>query len=214
MGKKKGRILKPVKDHEEARQRCCAACGRGGAQEEVKPATEELIRKYAHSSYSVKVQSYPLGLCTLCKKHLYLCRSKGAPPREAWAAFKPEDISIARVPPGTQCQCPMCHTARFNPVGTEGKKGVVSKPVINPEGGKMECESQSPVRGRGRGSCRGVCGACGQVTGRGLRHPCSPGDARAALQGRTERGRSIMRKAEGRRKRNLTVMALWFNMSL
>ena len=62
------------------------------------------------------------------------------------------------------------------PISITGKKDVKNKPVINPDGGKMECETQPPVTGRGRSSSRGLCSICGQVAGRGLSHPCRPGD--------------------------------------
>ena len=68
------------------------------------------------------------------------------------------------------------------------------------------CESQSPVMGRGRGTCRGLCVVCGQVTGRGVRHPCKLDDIRAVRRKSVDRGRSVVKKAEGRRKRNLSVL--------
>ena len=87
------------------------------------PTLEELIKRFAHPSYSVEVLSFPVGLCKFCKKNLYQCKSKGAAPREEWAAFKLEEITIPRVGPGNNCQCAMCHTGRFNPNGFKGKKG-------------------------------------------------------------------------------------------
>ena len=73
--------MKP-KTHEESRLSCCVVCGRGDVKLRVTPVTEELIRKFAHPSYNMTVESYPAGLCNLCKKHLYLCKSKGASARE------------------------------------------------------------------------------------------------------------------------------------
>ena len=67
----------------------------------------------------------------------------------------------------------------------------------------MECEVQTAVSGRGRGRSRGICAVCGQVTGRGIQHPCSPRDVHAIREGR---GRSLNRVVSGRRNRNLSVL--------
>ena len=203
-----------AKTHAEARLTCCSACGAGKVKAKLKPSEEVLIRKYAHPEYESSVESYPLGLCGGCKAALYKCRKaeeKGESAEDkkkaVWDTFKLQQIRVPRVNGDcADCPCPICSCARYKPIGVTGTKEVVLKPEIKSEGGKMECEQQSPVRGSGRGSCRGVCGVCGQVTGRGLRHPCSPGDVKVAMQGRVARGRSVVRKAEGRRKRNLTVM--------
>ena len=195
----RGSSHKPVRNHEEARLSCCAACGKGGAQLAVTPALQELIKRFAHPCYSVEVQSFPVGLCKYCKTCLYQCRSKGAAPREEWAAFKPEEVHIPRVPPGTDCQCAMCHTARFNPVGIKGEKKVVTSPVINTSGGPMECEVQERSVRKGQG----VCEICLQITGRGIRHKCTAKERKERQAGR---GRSSHRLAANRRKRNLSVL--------
>ena len=79
----------------------------------------------------------------------------------------------------SDCSCPMCHLAHYNPIGMEGTKEIISNPVIKPDSDKMHCETQPPVSGRGQGSCQGICIICGQVTGPGLCHPCSHGDVQA-----------------------------------
>ena len=109
--------MKP-KTHEESRLSCCAACGRGDVKQIATPITEGLIRKFAHPSYNIPVESYPAGLCNLYKKHLYLCKSMGAPAREEWSNFRLEDITIPRVPSNSNnCTCAMYHTAHFIPFG-------------------------------------------------------------------------------------------------
>ena len=65
---------KSPKTHNQARQYSCAACGRGGAELAVSNALERLIKKYAHSMYSVLVESYPTGCCNSCKTYLYKCK--------------------------------------------------------------------------------------------------------------------------------------------
>ena len=104
------------------------------------------------------------------------------------------------------CPCPICHCAHYNPLGVTGKKDVKNKPVINPVGGKMECELQPSVTGRGRSSSRGLCSICGQVTGRGLSHPCRPGDVKVVKQGNVDRAQSLEINTKRRRKRNLSLL--------
>ena len=70
----------------------------------------------------------------------------------------------------------------------------------------MECKSQPPVTGRGRSSSRGLCSICGQVTGRGLSHPCRPGDLKMVKQGNVDQARSLVRNTKSRRKRNLSLL--------
>ena len=45
MPRKEGRHLQRPANHEESRQRICAGCGRGGAQQVVTTTTEELSVK-------------------------------------------------------------------------------------------------------------------------------------------------------------------------
>ena len=142
--------MKP-KSHKVARLSCCAACGRGNVKQTVTPVTEELIRKFTHPSYNMTVESYPASLRDLCKKHLYLCKSKGAPAREEWAAFRLEDITIPIViSTCSDCTCSMCHTAHFNPIGVTGGKKIVNKLKINVNRGYMECEVQQRVHKVGK----------------------------------------------------------------
>ena len=85
-------------------------------------------------------------------------------------------------------------------------KDVTTKPVLEPSGGKMECESQPRVQVPGQGQFCGMCQICGQLTGRGLRHPCSIKNIQLAR--RSGRARSIMRNQDvrNRRKRNLSML--------
>ena len=140
---------------------------------------------------------------TSAKKNLYLCKSKGAAPREEWTAFKLEEVSIRRLSSQlasiTKCQCAMCHTASYKPIGVKGDRKVARKPVINPSGSLMECEMQEKVVKKGKG----VCEVCLQITGRGIRHKCTNRERRA---GQVGRGRSTQRQVGSRRKRNLSVL--------
>ena len=62
------------------------------------------------------------------------------------------------------------------------------------------------MTGRGRSSSQGLCSICGQVTGRGLSHPCRPGDLKMVKQGNVDRARSLVRNTKSRRKRNLSLL--------
>ena len=160
----------------------------------VTPAIEQLIRKYVHPAYNVNVESFPLGCCEPCKRSMYKCKKAeetnqnlDSLKKKEWDLFKLENIHVPRTSAVcAECPCPICHCAHYNPLGITGKKDVKNKPVINPDGGKMECETQPPVTGRGRSSSRGLCSICGQVTGRGLSHPCRPGDLKMVKQGNVD----------------------------
>ena len=199
------------KTHEQACVSCCGACGRGGAQLVMTNVLAELVKRYAHPSYDLNIQSYPAGCCGICKKNLYLCKkaeknSEVINPKitESWRQFVLEDIRVPRISEEcSTCPCPMCCCATFNPIGFKGKKSIVNKPIINPSGANMECEVQTAVSGRGRGRSRGICAVCGQVTGRGIQHPCSPRDVHAIREGQA---RSLDRVVSGRRNRNLSVL--------
>ena len=68
----------------------------------------------------------------------------------------------------------------------------------------MQCETQ--LTAQRQGCCQGMCAICGQVTGCGLCHPCSPGDVQTVSQGRVDRAHSMIRSAVSRRKRNLSML--------
>ena len=142
-------------------------------------ALETHIRKYTHPECDSSNESYPTGLC---QRALYKCK-KSDEKGEAlehnlkeisdWIEFQLQLIKVPRTSGDSSlCPCPMCRCAHYNPIGVVGPKEIVNLPVVNPQSGQMECESQSPVMGRGRGTCRGLRVVCGQVTGRGVCHPC------------------------------------------
>ena len=90
---------KGPKTHEQACQHCCAACGRGGVKLAVTPVLENLIKKYVHPAYDVKIESFPIGCCETCKRSMYKCKKAEEmnelvePVRKKeWDQFKLEDI--------------------------------------------------------------------------------------------------------------------------
>ena len=70
----------------------------------------------------------------------------------------------------------------------------------------MECEVQPPILDSMCGSARRMCVICGQITGRGIPHGCSPRDQHTARQSRVDRARSLSPPTKNRRKRNLSVL--------
>ena len=156
----------------------------------------------------MRVESYPLGICGGCRNALYSCKTADEKNESVeqkvstqWSQFQLEEIKVPRTNgKSAQCPCPICHCARYTPIGMTGTKKIVNKPVINPMEDKMECEKEPPVYGRGRGSCKGLCTICGQIVGRGLCHPCTSGDVMAVRQGHVSRARSMVRLAVGGRK--------------
>ena len=108
------------------------------------------------------------------------------------------------------CQYPIYCVVHYNPVGVVGSWPAKFRPVINPSGGLMECETLSKVPGlksRGvTGKSMGLCILCGQVTCRGKSHPYTKSQIKAArCQDRVNRGQSLERKCV-RRKRNLSLL--------
>ena len=70
---------------------------------------------------------------------------------------------------------PICHCARYTPIGMTDAKKIVNKPVIKLMEDKMEYEKEPPVYGRGWGKCKGLCTICGQIIGHALCHPGTSG---------------------------------------
>ena len=121
--------------------------------------------------------------------------------KKEWELFKLDNILVPITSSVcAECPCPICHCAHYNPLGITGKKDVKNKPVINPDGGKMECETQPPVTGRGRSSSRGLCSICEQVTGCGSAHPCRPGDLKMVKQGNVDQPQSLVRNTKTRKR--------------
>ena len=141
--------------HEQARYHCCAACGRTGATIGISPAIEKLIKEFVHPTYDVSVESFPSGCCPTYQRAMYNCRKakKLAQPvepweRDAWKTFQLQDIRVPRTSAKcSQCTCPMCHAAHYNPVGVVGRRDITCTPVVNPLGGPMKCEVETEVPG-------------------------------------------------------------------
>ena len=138
--------------HESARKKCCAACGKGGQGrggskiDSIIPTIESLIQEYAHPSYNVQVCSFPSGICSYCRRQLFLRKgqkSRGeevAEPLSIWKDFHLEEIYVPRGVAAKDCPCPICQCGKFNPVGMTGEKTVTNHPSIQVSGGLMECE--------------------------------------------------------------------------
>ena len=184
--------MPPALTHEQSRLQCCAACGnREGAKNKVTASIEELIKNFAHPSYSCDVESFPTGLCNNCKFELYQRqRQKKAgievsSPHSSWTTFHLQMIKVLRGVAADKFPCPICMCSKYNPIGVTGEKSVTQSPSINVTGGQMKCEVQPPVVVRDKG----LCTVCLQITGRGIRHSCS----RSQVQQGRERCHSFQR---------------------
>ena len=124
-------------------------------------------------------------------------------PRDAWSEFQLEKINVPRTAADcSNCPCPLCRCAKYNPIGMAGTKDMVNKPVVNITGEIMDCETQPKVTDHGSR----FCPICLQIMGRGIKHGCSKMDMRLARIGRLPRGRSSQRRVQRKTKRNLSVM--------
>ena len=102
--------------HAEARLSCCAGCGIGRVKLVVKPAIEILIK----SMLTLKVESYPLGICGGCRNALYSCKkadekneSVEQKVRAQWSQFQLQEIKVPRTNGNSaQCPCLICYCAR------------------------------------------------------------------------------------------------------
>ena len=129
---------KGPKTHSQARLHCCAACGQGGAKLTVKPGSklELMIKKYAQSSYDATIESYPAGCCNSYQQNMYRCKkaedsgkSIELHQKREWDQFRLENIRVPRISANcSDCSCPMCHCAQYNPIGMEVTKKIVNDP--------------------------------------------------------------------------------------
>ena len=132
---------------------------------------ESLIQEYAHPSYNVQVCSFPSGICSYCRRQLFLRKgqkSRGeevAEPLSIWKDFHLEEVYVPKGSAAKDCPCPICRCGKFNPVGMTGEKTVTNHPSIQVSGGLMECEMQPKVENV---RCNGICVICLQLTGRGI----------------------------------------------
>ena len=118
------------KIHSQARLHCCAACGQGEAKLTVKSGSklEMLIKTYAHLSYDATVESFPAGCCKSCQQDMYRCKrakesEKPVEPHKKWTKFKLENIHVPQTSANcSECTCPMCNCAHYNPIGMTGIK--------------------------------------------------------------------------------------------
>ena len=76
----------------------------------VKPAIEILLKKYTHPGYDMKVESYPIGICGVCRNALCSCKTadeKNEPVeqkvRAHWSQFQLQEIKVSQFAtvPGT-----------------------------------------------------------------------------------------------------------------
>ena len=119
-----------------------------------------MIKEYVQLSYDVPIELYPAGCCKSCQQNMYRCKkaedsgkSIKLNQKHEWDQLRLENICVPRISANCiECSCPMCYFAHYNPIRREGTKKIVYNPMINPDGGKMHCETQRPVFGQERGS--------------------------------------------------------------
>ena len=159
-------------------------------------------------SYNRNIESFPAGICDTCLRALNRCQQaeeKGeeVKPREAWSSFKLEMIKVPRkLAKRVDCPCLICRCVKFNPIGVGGPKDIVSAPIVNVVGEKMECEIQPKVTQKGTS----ICPICMQICGPGIQHGCSIKEQQLVKMGRHPRGRSTQRSTQKKCKHNLSEM--------
>jgi len=139
--------------HTENRNKICVLCWRKAPEIKVRLITSKvavMIREHTHHHfYNVDNQLFPAGICLtdLSKLHRIANNTlRGTDPREEWSYKLLSDIAYPEDGVGGEnCSCPMCHLGSYNPVGKAGHRAIREKPVMNPEGGKLEAEKQPVV---------------------------------------------------------------------
>lgn len=170
--------MPPGLSHDEARKKICCCCGsKKKKMLLITSCTEDLVRKFAHPQYDSSVLSYPVGLCSWCRVGLFkLNKDEVFIGSSQWEEFNLEDLNVPR---GQPCDCGMCRTVKFNPIGSSAPKKVLdaTKKVF-----ALEDEQNASVTPNQKAK-RKICAHCLQTTGKGIPHNCSPGARKFNLVG-------------------------------
>ena len=117
-------------------------------------AEEELVKMYGpNPAYNSTVYSYPVGLCSSCRRALYKIRagqtikSWCGPQPPTWAKFNIEAIFGTRKcgslnQNGDKMECDMCKHIKFNPIGSSLPKHVINKGQVLLPHGKEETQAK------------------------------------------------------------------------
>ena len=113
-----------------------------------------------------------------------------------------DDQSTKEVCKNLDIPCFIYRLVKFNPIGVIGPKDIVSTPIVNVVGEKMECEIQPKVTQKGTS----ICPICMQICGPGIRHGCSTKEQQLVKMGKHPQGHSTQRSTQKKCKRNLSEM--------
>ena len=59
--------------HEDCREAICCCCGVKTAKKRISAKEELLVKEHAKKEYNSKIESYPAGLCSNCRRRLFDC---------------------------------------------------------------------------------------------------------------------------------------------
>ena len=158
--------------HHDCREAVCCCCGVKTAKKHICVKEEALVVEFAKKEYDSKVQSYPAGICTSCRRLLFMCAKAKknkvdwewigrSNPKLLWDKF---ELSKERFDPSTHSDqtCTLCQVAKYSPVGKK-KVSKFAKP-------RLALEGEPIVKPKPRANQKKVCPKCKAVTGPGLPH--------------------------------------------
>ena len=162
-------------NHNDCREGVCCCCGVKTTKKHISVKEEALVVEFAKKEYDSKVQSYPAGVCSSCRRLLFMCAKAKknkvdwewmgrSNPKLVWDKF---ELPKERFDPSTHSDqtCTLCQVAKFSPVGKK-KVSSFAKPNL------AKAKAGEPiVKPKPRSSNqRKVCPKCKAVTGPGLPH--------------------------------------------
>ena len=114
-------------NHNDCREGVCCCCGVKTTKKHISVKEEALVVEFAKKEYDSKVQSYPAGVCSSCRRLLFMCakakknkvdweRMGRSNPKLVWDKF---ELPKERFDPSTHSDqtCTLCQVAKFSPVG-------------------------------------------------------------------------------------------------
>ena len=60
-------------NHNDCREGVCCCCGVKTTKKHISVKEEALVVEFAKKEYDSKVQSYPAGVCSSCRRLLFMC---------------------------------------------------------------------------------------------------------------------------------------------
>ena len=138
---------KKQRSHDENRAVLCCACGKKDQKcSLVTPAVQECVKTEIYQGYTIDDRYYPSGICTACRRYLFIARKGDVVPevvRERWNSMDYE--SFKRPSRSSPCNCKLCDIARYTGTKLE-KKARPDVPRLQPATDEAEATCEQRVK--------------------------------------------------------------------